>query len=69
MLTPDAQRGRVIGAAWHLYQFLRENVGPTRDWPVRLVCDDRAIEKELMSLLNSLRVELDKLKEVPDDPR
>lgn len=69
MLTPDAQRGRVIGAAWHLHQFLRENLGPTADWPVRFVCDEPAVEKELGSLLTSLRVELEKLKEVPHDPR
>lgn len=60
--TNDAKRGKVIGAAWHLHEFLLTNVGPTKDWPIRIEWDDEAKAGELKQLLNELKDSLDDLK-------
>jgi phosphoserine phosphatase len=67
MTVKDTQRGRVIGAAWHLNEFLRANAGPTTDWPVRIVVDDDAKAEELVQLLAALNRELGLLGERPDE--
>lgn len=69
MTAQEAQRGRVIGAAWHLNEFLRANAGPTLDWPVRIVVDDEAKAAELEYALSALNTELRLLGEKPDDAR
>lgn len=66
MTAQEAQRGRVIGAAWHLNEFLKANVGETKDWPVRIVVDDEGKAAELEALLSALNTELRLLGERPN---
>lgn len=46
----DSKRGAVIGATYHLMQFLNTKVGHTKDWPVRIHADSPESE-ELARLL------------------
>ncbi len=48
----DAKRGAVIGAAYHLMQFLNTEVGHTKDWPVQIQVDEPAKKEELERLLD-----------------
>ena len=58
----DTKRGKAIGAAWHLHEFLLANVGETADWPVRITSDEPAKAHELRKLLNDLGDSLEDLK-------
>lgn len=58
----DAKRGAVIGAAWHLNEFLKANVGHTKDWPLQILWDDPVAAEQLTRLLTDLN---DALKSLP----
>lgn len=48
----DAKRGAVIGAAYHLMQFLNTEVGQTKDWPVQILVDDPEKKQQMERLLD-----------------
>jgi hypothetical protein len=48
----DAKRGAVIGATYHLMQFLNTEVGATKDWPVHILVDDAEKKQQLERLLD-----------------
>jgi len=56
----DPKRGAVIGAAYHLMQFMNTKVGHTRDWPVRIMADSPERE-ELARLLDETNKALETL--------
>jgi hypothetical protein len=62
MNDTDVQRGKAIMAAHDLMAFLDDNVGHTKDWPVRFVVDDDAKATELAHLMTELRRNLKLLK-------
>lgn len=56
----DAKRGAVIGAAYHLMQFLNTQAGNTKDWPVRIQADSPEAE-QLARLLDETNKALENL--------
>ena len=62
MTDNDTKRGKAIGAAWHLHEFLLANCGQTKDWPVQITCDDPEKAAELRRLLNDMQEALESLK-------
>jgi hypothetical protein len=57
----DAKRGAVIGAAYHLMQFLNTEVGHTKDWPVQIQVDEPEKAQELRRLLQETNTALEGL--------
>jgi hypothetical protein len=46
MTDAEARRGAVIGAAIQFMDVLARYQGPTKDWPIRIVCDDQRAEAQ-----------------------